>query len=204
MKITRITQQEKVKDRYSVFVDGKYSFSLSEGALLGSKLATGQELSAEDLKQWKQESADDKVYGMALRYAAMRPRSTWEMELYLRRKKASPSLTSKVLNKLSDIGLLDDAAFARAWVSNRRLLRPTSKRKLQQELRAKHVSDEVINRTLAESGGDEQIILRELIVKKRSLPKYRADPLKLMQYLARQGFNYDDIKEALADLSNES
>ena len=198
MKITKIVQQEKQKDRYSVFVDDKYAFSLSESALLESKLATGQELNAADLAAWKQASADDKVSSSALRYAAMRQRSTWEMEQYLRRKQASPTLADKILNKLSNIGLLDDAKFAEAWVSNRRLLRPTSKRKLQQELRAKHVSQEVINVTLSGGGtDDEQTALREIIAKKRNLPKYKADPLKLMQYLARQGFSYDDIKREL-------
>lgn len=198
MKISNIVQQDKREDRYSIFVDGKYGFSLSEGALLESGLAPGQELDADELKHWKQESADDKIAGNALRYAAMRLRSTWEMEQYLKRKQASPALTEKILNKLSNINLLNDEAFAAAWVANRRLLRPTSKRKLQQELRAKRVPDEVIDITLAEDdAADEQAALRELIAKKRSLPKYKADPLKLMQYLARQGFNYEDIKGAL-------
>jgi len=198
MKITKIVQQEKQKDRYSIFVDGKYEFSLSENALLQSKLATGQELDGQQLKTWKQESADDKVISSALRYAAMRLRSTWEMEQYLKRKDASPALVEKILSKLSNIRLLDDGVFAKAWVSNRRLLRPTSKRKLQQELRAKHISQEVINITLSEDEAvDEQATLRQLIAKKRGLSKYKADPQKLMQYLARQGFNYDDIKAAL-------
>ncbi len=198
MKITKITEQEKQKGRYSLFVDEKYAFSLSESALLASKLATGQELDESQLREWKQESADDKVSAAALRYAAMRLRSTWEMEQYLKRKGASPALVEKILNKLSNIKLLDDENFARTWVSNRRLLRPTSKRKLQQELRAKHVSQEVINITLNEDEAvDEQSALRQHIAKKRHLPKYKADPLKLMQYLARQGFSYEDIKSAL-------
>ncbi len=204
MKITRIAQQEKQRERYSVFVDGAYVFSLSEAALLESGLASGVELSAADLKRWKQESADDKLYSAALRYAAMRLRSAWEMEAYLQRKKASPALASKILNKLSNINLINDEAFARAWAANRRLLRPTSKRKLQQELRAKHVPDEVIDLTLSEQETDgEQTALRELIAKKRNLTKYKADPLKLMQYLARQGFAYDDIKTALRTNSDE-
>jgi len=204
MKVTKIVQQEKQKSRYSVFVDEKYAFSLSEGALLESKLATGQELSKDELAAWKKESADDKIANNALRYAAMRLRSVWEMEQYLLRKGASPALSEKTLNKLSNINLLNDEAFARAWVSNRRLLRPTSKRKLQQELRAKHVPDEVIDITLSGSeSDDEQASLRELVAKKRNLPKYNADPLKLMQYLARQGFNYDDIKEALNEANAE-
>ena len=203
MKITKIVHQEKIRDRYSVFVDDRYAFSLSEGALLDSKLAAGQELSKGELKHWKQESADDKIMDMALRYAALRLRSTWEVEQYLRRKKASLALAKKILNKLSNIGLLNDEAFALAWAANRRLLRPTSKRKLQQELRAKRVPDEVIDITLAVETGDEQAALGELIAKKRNLSKYKADPLKLMQYLARQGFSYDDIKSALTRGEND-
>ena len=198
MKITKIVQQERAKDRYSIFADGKYVFSLSEGALLDSKLTTGQELSAEELQQWKQASADDRVSGAALRYAAMRLRSQWELEQYLSRKGASPALADRIANKLRTIGLLDDSKFAKAWVANRRLLRPTSKRKLQQELRAKRVSDEAVAAALSEGEThDEQATLRAVIAKKRNLPKYKADPIKLMQYLARQGFNYDDIKSAL-------
>lgn len=199
MKVTRIAPQEMQKDRYSVFVDGKYAFSLSEGALLESKLAVGQELDKESLKEWKQISADDKIYNQSLRYAALRLRSTWEMEQYLRRKQASPALAEKILSKLSNIDLLNDEAFARTWVANRRLLRPTSKRKLQQELRAKHVADEVIGPALTEAAGSELDALREVVDKKRRLPKYRADPQKFMQYLARQGFGYDDIKAVLRE-----
>jgi len=198
MKLTRIVQQEKQKDRYSIFVDGKYSFSLSENALLDAGLAVGQELSQEDVKHWKQASADDKVMGSALRYAAMRLRSVWEMEQYLKRKNASPALAEKILNKLININLLNDEAFAKAWVANRRLLRPTSKRKLQQELKAKRVPEEVINITLAEDEVvNDRAALREMIAKKRNLSRYKANPMKLMQYLARQGFNYDDIKQAM-------
>lgn len=199
MKITKIVQQEKLKDRYSIFVEDKYAFSLSEGALLESKLANGQELSKDELKAWKRQSADDKLYGMALRYAAMRPRSVWEMEMYLRRKDASPTLTSIVLNKLTSIEVLNDTTFARTWVANRCLLRPTSMRKLQQELRAKHVSDELTEQVLAENETDELTILREIVAKKRRQSKYKNDQLKLMQYLARQGFDYGDIKNVLGE-----
>ena len=197
MNVTKITNQQRQQGRYSIFVDGRYAFSLSADALLESKLIVGQQLGTEDMQRWKQASADDKAYGSALRYAAMRTRSTWEMEQYLKRKNVSPTLAVKILNKLSVIGLLDDTVFAKAWVSNRRLLRPTSKRKLQQELRAKHVSDQVIDITLSEMAGDELSALRALAEKKRHLPRYKADPMKLMSYLARQGFSYSDIKSVM-------
>lgn len=198
MKITRIVNQNRLKNRYSVFVEHQYAFSLSEQALLDSGLAPGRELSNEELRQWKKLSADDKFYTTALKYAALRPRSTGEMKVYLQRKDAAPAMTDKILAKLRDIGLLDDAAFAKSFVANRRLLRPTSTRRLQQELRAKLVSEEDIKAALHDEPASDQSALLAVIAKKRNIPKYKAEPLKLMQYLARQGFSYDDIKTALS------
>lgn len=202
MKITTIKQQEKLKDRYSVFVDGKYAFSLSEGALLDSKLASGRELTKEELQGFKQLSADDKLYGNALRYAAMRLRSEWELRSYLQRKQASPEATETILGKLARIGFINDELFARSWVENRRLLRSTSKRRLQQELRAKRVSDDIIRQVLEDSDTQERAALREMIARKRRQTKYR-DETKLMQYLVRQGFSYDDVKTAVGEVSEE-
>ncbi|HEX5744131.1 MAG TPA: RecX family transcriptional regulator [Candidatus Saccharimonadales bacterium] len=197
MRITAIKRQVKRTDRYSVFVEGKYAFSLSDSALLDSGLVNGQELSEAELKNWKRASADDKLYNNALEYATLRPRSAWEMEQYLRRKECEPTLADKILSKLSDMGLLDDEAFARSWVANRRLLKPTSRRKLLQELRAKRVSDDVADLVLGEDPADERTVLAELVARKRRQSRYQDDQ-KLMQYLAGQGFNYGDIKAVLS------
>jgi len=197
VKITAIKQQQKRTDRYSVFVEGKYAFSLSETALLESKLASRQEMTAEQVKEFKKLSAEDKLYNQTLRWAAMRMRTKWEIKNYLERKKASPPLVEIILNKLSIIGLIDDEKFAKAFLADRQLLRPTSKRKLILELRKKHVTDEIIHKITGEvEAEDEQAALKTMIERKRRQAKYQ-DNLKLMQYLARQGFNYADIKNAL-------
>ena len=101
MKITAIRQQVKRQGRYSLYVEGKYAFSLSDDALLESKLTVGHELSESQLGELKQLSDDDKAYNNALAYTMLRPRSMWEMEQYLRRKKVSPALAEEILNKLS-------------------------------------------------------------------------------------------------------
>lgn len=198
MKITAIKQQVRQQGRYSIFVEGKYSFSLSEAALLESKIASGQELSAQQVKEFKKLSGDDKLYNQALRYVAMRQRSRWEIESYLQRKKADPLLSQKIINKLSDLQFIDDGSFAHNWIANRRLLKSTSRRRLLQELRAKRVPDDIIKAALAEDTTDEQAVLRELIAKKRRQTKYQ-DDTKLMQFLARQGYSYADIKSALTE-----
>lgn len=194
VKITSIKQQVKRADRYSVFVDGTYSFSLSESALLSQGLASGQEFDEQQLAELKKASGDDKAYGNALRYVAMRPRSVWELETYLRRKDVEEPVAATIIKRLEAVDLLNDVAFGRAWVANRRLLKSTSKRKLRLELQQKRLSASVIDQVLQEDETDERDTLRELVEKKRA--RY-PDEQKFMQYLARQGFGYSDIKSVL-------
>jgi regulatory protein len=197
MKITAIKAQVKRAGRYSVFVDEKYSFSLSDTALLDSKIIVGQELTETELKGLKQLSADDKLYGQVLGYIALRPRSVWEVESYMQRKHCPTSLQQEILNKLTELHLLDNLSFARSWVQSRRLLKPVSHRRLQLELRQKRIDDETIRAVLDDDEMSDIDALLELVVRKRKQVKYQ-DNNKLMQYLARQGFGYDDIKRAIA------
>lgn len=195
-KITRISQQLKDQRRYSIYVDGKYAFSLGEDALLTSKVSSGQELTQKQLDEYKKLSGEDKLYSRTLKYIALRPRTKWEIESYLARKKATPPQTELIINKLSNIDLIDDKKLAFAYVNDRNLLRPTSRRKLIAELRKKHIDSEIIEAAVNSESHDEKAALEHIVARKRQQTKYQ-DDLKLMRYLAGQGFNYGDIKEAL-------
>lgn len=204
MKITAIRQQVKLKDRYSIYVDESYSFSLSESALLRSGLMLGAELDAEKLSAMQQLSRDDKAYGRVVRYIALRPRSTWEVQDYMRRKDIDEMSQQTILERLKSYGLLDDEAFARSWVESRRLLKPISVRKLQIELQQKHIPREIIDIVLRDDRAvtDEREVLRDVV--RRRARRY-PDKTKFMQYLARQGFQYEDIKTVLdEELSKDS
>ncbi len=198
-KITAIKQQAKRQDRYSIFVDGKYIFSFSENELINSGLKIGQELSDQKLMALKDQATLDKAYDRTLNLISHRPRSEWELRDYLKRKGCNEDLINQVLNRLCDRGYINDEDFARRWVENRHLLKSTSKRRLAQELRQKRISDDIISDVLQSDETDERQVLRKLIEHKRGQAKYQ-DDLKLMQYLARQGFSYDDIKSAINEL----
>jgi regulatory protein len=202
MKITAIKQQVKQQGRYSIFVDGKYSFSLSELGLINSGLRANQELSQSEIDNLKDTSTADKAYNHPLGLLARRPRSRWEVADYLKRKDYSPALVEETINKLSELGYINDLSFAKMWVENRRLLKATSRRRLKLELKQKHVADEIIEIVLAEDKTDEREVLEALVEKKRRLPRYQ-DDLKLAQFLMRQGYNYEDIKAALKNTSEQ-
>jgi regulatory protein len=198
MKITAIRPQQKIRNRYSIYCDGQYAFAVSESMLLEQGLVAGLELTVAELKRFKQLSSDDNSFNKALRYAAIRNHSQWEMEQYLKRKNVSENQSGIIITRLESLGFLDDNNFARSWIENRRLLKPVSKRRLEQELRQKHLSSEIIKDALNEDTASEQEVIRSLIAKKRQQNSYK-DKNKLMGYLSRQGFSYEDIKKALAE-----
>jgi regulatory protein len=201
MKITAILKQINQSDRYSIFVDDKYSFSLSANALLESKLERGLEVSQTDVEDLIQKSNQDKLYNQTLNYVALRPRTKAEVVSYLKRKDSPAPIIEQITNKLSSIGLLNDAKFAQSFVNDRRLLRPTSRRKMIIDLRKKHVANDIAEQVVGQSQEDERAALSEIITKKRRQSAYQ-DDLKLTRYLIGQGFNYGDIKAVLKDPDN--
>ena len=190
-----------------MMVDGKYRFSLDifQYADLGIKV--GQEYSDDELTALEQESLFGKVYARALEYCLMRPHSAREVKDYLYRKTRdtrtktgevkkgiSTEVTARVFDRLVEKGYIDDEKFTRYWVENRSLTKGASKRKLQAELRAKGVDGGTIDHFLSESERSDSSELQKIILKKQA--RY-PDRQKFMQYLARQGFSYDDIVSAL-------
>ena len=200
-KITDIKQQVKRADRFSVFVEGKYGFSFSQDEILRLGLKIGQEFTKDELEQVKKSAVQDKAYDRALNLIARRPRSIWEMRDYLKRKEYKQDIIDAAVTKLLYADFLNDLEFAQAWVRSRRLLKSTNKRKLGLELRQKRVDSEVIEQVLREDETDDLAVLRELITRKQ---KRYPDKIKLMQYLSRQGYRYQDIKQALLENTDNS
>ncbi len=198
--ITDIKQQKRLQARYSIWLDGQYAFSLSDLDLSNSSLRVGQELAASEVESWLARSSEGKAYDAALRYLSYRSRSEHELKTYLSRKEYDEETMGGVLERLRHIGLADDAAFARSWISNRQLLKPSSRRRLVAELMQKGVPKDVISEALAGLSSDDQdSVLLQIIERKRHLSQYQ-DKNKLIAYLARQGFGYDEIRRALGSL----
>lgn len=195
-KITEIKQQVKRQDRYSIFIDGKYTFSLSENELMQSGIKINKSYSPSELEQLKQTAVLDKAYMRSLDLIMRRQRSEWEVRDYLKRKDYDLDTIEKTVDRLKKASYVHDAKFAESWIRNRRLLKSTSKRKLFTELKQKRVDESVINSALEEDETDEIQILRELVEKKRQQSRYQDDQ-KLIAFLLRQGFDYEQIKEVL-------
>lgn len=212
MKITGITAQQQDKNRVNIMVDGKFKFSLDIFQVGELGLKVGREYSESELAELETESQFGKLYARTLEYCLMRPHSSREVRDYLYRKTlgkrykskrtgeikeregVDKAVTDRVFDRLVEKGYIDDEKFARFWVENRNQRKGTSLKKLRAELIAKGVDGSIIEQQIASGGRSDRDELQKMIEKKRN--KY-PDEQKLLQYLARQGFSYEDIKQAL-------
>ncbi|MFJ5927248.1 RecX family transcriptional regulator [Kitasatospora sp. NPDC092948] len=110
----------------------------------------------------------------------------------LRRKEIPDEVAEQVLSRLEEVGLIDDAAFAEAWVESRHAVRGLSRRALAQELRTKGVTGETAERALLQvDAEDESEAARALVERKlRSTAGLDRDVRmrRLVGVLARRGY----------------
>ncbi|HEY1646076.1 MAG TPA: RecX family transcriptional regulator [Candidatus Saccharimonadales bacterium] len=195
MKITRIAKVGK-QDKFAVFTDGTLKLFLSGKSILDYGLNVGDDISEEEVAKLTRLASEDELFLKSLKYLSARIRSEGEIRDYLKRHKASPDQQRSVMGRLRKLDLINDERFSAAFIHDKLMASPASKRKIAYELKKKHIAENIIEKSLDNESVSDEDSLKKLIAIKRRQTKYQ-DNLKLMQYLVRNGFNYGDVKKAI-------
>src|SRR6476620_2331993 len=141
------------------------------------------------------ESREEQARNLCLRLLTARARTRSELEGQLTKRGFPDEVSNRVLDRLAQVGLVDDADFAEQWVRSRRLNAGKGKRALAAELRTKGVDDEVINGVLADidAGAERQRAEERVRNKLRRERLDDGDAVKVMRrlvaMLARRGYS---------------
>jgi regulatory protein len=142
---------------------------------------------------------------ICLRLLTLAPRTRAQLADALRKSGIPAAVADEVLERFADVGLIDDAAFARAWVESRHYSRGLAGRALSLELRRRGVDDEEIREAVAELGPDAEVAAARRLVEQKlaglaGLP-VEARIRRLAGMLARKGYPpglaFRVIREAL-------
>jgi regulatory protein len=202
-RITALEPQERHTNRFNLYIDDRFVFGLS--AVVAANLHVGQTLTDAELTAIEHQEAVETAHEKALRFLEPRPRSITEVRLHLLKKKLSKDAIDEAIVRLSDAGLLDDAAFARYWVENREEFRPRAGRALRYELRNKGLSDTDIKSAIGNVDEDESAYRAGLARSQRwSTLEHREFRDKMGAFLVRRGFTYEVAKRAAERLWEET
>ena len=149
--------------------------------------------------------AYDVARELCLRQLASSPKSRAQLETVLKRRGTDPGVAADVLDRLEDVRLVDDTAYAESYVTTRRAS-TMSRRALGHELRSKGVAGSVVEEALDTLDPEAEIATAKVLVA-RKLPSTRSLPLdarvrRLVGVLARKGYSgglaLRVVREALA------
>jgi regulatory protein len=139
------------------------------------------------------EDPESVARGLCLRALTGAPKTRQQLADLLAQRGVPDDAAETVLDRFTEVGLIDDAAFARAWVSSRQAGRGLARRALSAELRAKGVEPEVAAEAVDEVDDDAERAAARALVQRRLGAMSRLDRVtatrRLMGMLARKGYN---------------
>lgn len=230
MTLTAIESQVNDPNRVSLMVDHSFALGLYIDLVWEYHLKVGQSIDQPLLNQLRQADNFQRAYNRALNYLSGRPHSINETRQYLRQKLIykhpdwskltqtdKPAFIDqqqadieRIITKLIQAGYLDDIAFAKWWIDNRRAFKPRGTRLLLVELKGKGLSDQDIRAALTTPNmeghftDDKQSAYNELddalALATKQIKKYASktpDKQKqsLARYLASKGYDWEIINQ---------
>ena len=151
------------------------------------------------------EDPEARARQVCLRLLTLAPRTRAQLGDALKKRGIPDEVADEVLSRFSDVGLIDDAAFAKAWVESRHYGRGLSARALRAELRQRGVDDGQIRDAVDQLGPDAEVETARLLVRRKLVATQGQPPeartRRLAGMLARKGYPpglaFRVIREAL-------
>ena len=194
-RVSDLVVQKKNPNRVNVYLDGEYAFGLSR--FVAAWLQPGQELDEAKIGKLIKEDTFEAAYHRALKKLKHRSASRAEIYQKLKEDQVPEEIIRQVLERLENVGLIDDSKFIQEFIENRRTFRPRSRRALAYELRQRGIDPETAQ-NVVESLDDEELAFQAAKIQAHKYntldwPGFRK---KTLAFLARRGFSYPSSAEA--------
>lgn len=165
MKIEKIKKNKSGK--YTLKLDNNESIVTYDDVILKNKLLYNKEIDSDILENLYKDTYYYDIYNKVIKLISTRLRSVHEIKEYLDKNNLKEEDKNKIINKLLEIGLLNDLVFAKAYASDKLYLSNCGPNKIYNELKEHQIDDDIINEviyTLSEDDIKEKLI--KLISKK--------------------------------------
>lgn len=201
MTITRLSETKK--GRFAVFADGEFLFSVHKDIFLARpELVLGKNLPVELLEEIRLEDEAWSCKEKALTLLEYSSRSAGALAEKLRQH-YPPETVEATIQRLTELGLLNDLDYGRRLAADLLHLRKYSLGRVRQALYQRKLDREVIDEIMEELEDTDQIGPIVELVQKKYLPKLREPQgrQKVAAALQRRGYGWDDIREALRQVA---
>lgn len=201
-KITKIEVQQKNKDRFNIYLDEKYEFSLSSEVILKYNLKVKSELEDDFITDVLKAEEVARAFNYCLLLLGRSPKSEHEIRKKLTSKEYDDDTVENVIERLYSYKYLDDNDYSERFINNKINFSKDGKLKIKQALYLKGVDKSIINDKLKEIIDDNEELKRATELAKKKLrtmkdEEYIKKRSKLYNFIVRKGFDYDTAGKAV-------
>jgi regulatory protein len=199
-KITKITQQKKLRERFNLFIDGKFELGVDGSLIVKYDIKVGDEYTDELKLDLVNDDRVEMAYTGLLNFIGYRERCEYEVKQWLYKKKYH-DLSDELITRLKNQNYLNDERFAQLFIRDRVKIKGFGPIRLRHELNAKRISKQIIEseiEAIREEYDFNQLAfdLAERKLKHIEQPTYK-DKKRLWSLLQRRGFEGSSISSAL-------
>ena len=201
MSETIVEWKPRPRNRTFIKLSGGRFFTVPEAE--GESLEPGTVLHEEDIKRLSRIDQYFRGKDKALRLLSIRARSRYEIENALSGMEIAPEIRSGILEELRELGLIDDARFAREYVDSRIEIKHLGPHRLKFELKKFGVSGSIIDTTIEEAfpeGRQEELAWKIVRKKIGSRKADEKDVRRAIDLLRRKGLDYEIINHVAYEL----
>lgn len=206
MLITSIERNKKNKDRLSVCIDNRYSFSISEDDYLSLNLYDKKEITEEEVQYIKDVLNFRAAKSTAVRYLSLKLRPEIEIRAKLENEGYDTEIADRVIEELKALGYINNRLYIQKYVFDRSKLKPKSKKMLKLELKSRGLPEEEIDEVLDEWKVDEAVVAEGLVKKKFGKYDLKDEKIikKVYSFLLHRGYSYEIVDGIIKKINNGS
>ncbi len=202
--ISAIVAQQRKPCRCSIFVDGEYAFACSYDLVLEFALKKGGAISDDLRLSIERREQEMTIRRQALAYVAYKPRTEMQVRTRLRQRNCDDEQIDAAVRFLYEFAYLDDAAYARAYISSVLQRKACGPARLRQDLLKRGVPADICSDALAATFPDEETHELARAAARKKLRAISHKPREkqhraVTQYLQRQGFGWETIRTVLKE-----
>ena len=202
MKITKIEIQKNNKEKVNIYIDEKYSFSLTTSTFLDFKIKEGMDINEEQINQFKIKDSPKLAFLQAINILSYAEKTEKELIKKLKEKGFDEDSIEYALEKAKNYGYIDDENYIESFIKNKAIPQHWGEQKIIATLMQKGLDKNLIKDKLVILYSDEEKEENILEIAQKQLNKIKDTnkmkrKQKLYRYLLSKGFSYDLVSSTV-------
>ncbi|MGG0657321.1 recombination regulator RecX [Rummeliibacillus pycnus] len=202
--ITKISRQKRNQERYNIYLNEEYAFSIDEAILIQYSLTKGKTIDDLTVDEIAFDDEIQRSFNRALSFLSFKMRSEHEVHQKLKDLEFGEAVIQEALQKLKKLGFLNDESYSKALLETKKKTAKKGPRAIQKDLEKKGIDQKLQQQVLHSFSEEEQLEIALQLAEKAIRNEHRKTPSqmkqKIQEMLIRKGYSFTIVEQVFEQI----